>query len=900
MWKALQFLRRRRRREADFSDEIAAHLAEERDWLVAEGLPPTEAAYEARRRFGNVGLAREAFHERRSLGWLESCSRQLVRAARSLGRSPVFTATAVLTLALGIGATTAVFSLVDGVLLRPLPFADPSRLVDLSHTLQVVGVSRVDQSDGTYLYYRSANRAFLGVGAYRAVTVNLADAGGADAARAERVSAARASASVFGVLSVAPLTGRVLRDDEDIGTTAVAVLSERLWRERYASDPGILGRIVTIDGVAHQVVGVMPERFVFPDEQTALWLPIGIDPARTRTAAFDYRAVARLRPGVTIAAAQADLQALLPHVPEAFPGRLTAPAIRLTHMRAVVRPLTEVTVGAAGTALWVVFGAGAFLLLIACANVANLFLVRAEERAHELAVRRALGAGKGAIVGEFLAEGLVVAGLGGALGLAMAVAGLGALRSLASGIAIPRLADVGLGAAVLGVAAGATLGTALVMSLVPALRAAGPQVASVLVQAGRGTTAGRSRHRARRTFVVVQLALALVLVAGAGLMARSFRALRAVTPGFDAARSYAFRVFLPDATYPGSDATVGFVTRTLDALTALPGVEAAGVVTKLPLDDEAREDTAVFLQDRAVPMGGMPNVHQVVWTSAGAFAALGIPFLQGRAFDVPDPMRAPLEAVVTHALARRYWGDSVAVGRRLRLSPDGPWFTVVGVTGDIRGTRLDRPPDETVFVPLVTAPGPETAGGAESDARWAPRDLAFVLRTSSRSADVAASVERTLQALAPQLPIYGVRAMGDVVARSMARTTFTAELLEIASLVALLIGAVGLYGVVSYMVSLRGREMAVRMALGAAPAALSRLVLTQAAAVAAFGIALGIGAALLLTRSLASLLYGIAPEDPATLLGAAGLMAAVAVAASWLPARRAAATDPAAALRVDV
>ena len=897
MWKAWQFLRRRRRRDADFAEEIAAHLALETDRLVAEGRAPADAAYEARRRFGNVGLARETFHERRTIGFLEAFPRQLRRAARALAHSPVFAITAVLTLTLGIGATTAVFSLVDGVLLRPLPFAEPSRLVEISHTLEVVGISRADQSDATYLYYRAANHSMSGVGAYRTEAVNLGGAG--DAARAERVPAARASASLFPVLGVAPLLGRTLHDDEDLGTTPVVVIGERLWKTRYASDAGIVGRVVTIDGVAHQVVGVMPDRFAFPDEHTALWLPIGIDPARTRSAAFDFHAIARLRAGVTAEAAQADLQALLPHVPEAFPGRLTAPAIRLTHMRVVVRSLRDATLGGVGIALWVVFGAGAFLLLIACANVANLFLVRAEERQHDLAVRRALGAGRGAIVAEFLSEGLLVAALGGALGLALAEAGLGALRSLGSGIAIPRLGGVGVDGAVLAVAAGVTLLTALVMSVLPALRPSGPQVAFSLVQTSRGATAGRSRHRTRRAFVVVQVALALVLVTGAGLMARSFRALRSVTPGFDATRSYAFRVALPDAEYPSTGATVAFVTRALAALSALPGVQAAGVVSKLPLDDEARSDTAVFVEDRPLAMGAMPVIHQVAWATPGSFAALGIPWLEGRAFEEPDPVRAPLEVVVTRALARRYWGDSSAVGRQLRLAPFGPRFTVVGVTGDIHGTRLDQPPDETVYLPLVIAPGPAEANGGAGPARWAPRDLAFVVRTSAPRQNVTASIERTLQSLAPTLPIYGVRAMADVVSRSTARTSFTAELLEIASLAALLVGAVGLYGVVSYMVGLRTRELAVRMALGAEPQALRRLVLGQAAAVAAFGIALGIAAAVLLTRYLATLLFGITPTDPATLVGAAALMAAVSAAASWIPARRAAATDPALALRVD-
>lgn len=899
MWGLLWFLKRRRRRDADFSEEIAAHLALEADRLVAEGLSPADAAYEARRRFGNVGLAQEAFHRRRTIGWIETFPQQLSRAARSLVRAPVFSITAVLTLTLGIGATTAVFSLVDGVLLRPLPFVRPDRLVDLSHTMVLQGVSQVDQSDATYLYYRSANHAFTAVGAYRTAAVNLGDGGAGDPARAERIEATRATASVFGLLGVAPLRGRVLREDEDLGGTPVVILGERLWKVRYASDPGIIGRSVEVDGVAQEVVGVMPERFAFPSERTALWLPIGIDPARTKSAAFDFRGVARLRAGVTPQAAAADLQALLPHVPEVFPGRLTATAIRLTHMRPVVRSLRDTMVGGFGRALWVVFAAGAFLLLIACANVANLFLVRAEERQHDLAVRRTLGAGRGVIVAEFLAEGLLLATLGGALGLALGEAGLRALRSLPSGIAIPRLDSVGLDRAVLAVAAGITVLTALVMSVVPALRSFGPQVAFYLVQTSRGATAGRSRHRARRAFVIVQVALALVLVTGAGLMARSFQLLRSVPPGFDAARSYAFRVALPDAGYPTARDAVHFVTRALEEVAALPGVEAAGVVSKLPLDDEARADTAVFVEDRPVAMGAMPNVHQVAYATPGSFTALGIPFLQGRAFEPPDPARAPLEVVVTHALARRYWGEGQVVGRRVRLAPAGPWFTVVGVTRDIRGTRLDQPPDETVYLPLVTAPGAASADGGAGDARWTPRELAFVVRTSAASHDIATPAERTIRALAPTLPVYGVRTMTDVVARSTARTTFTLELLEIASLAALLIGAVGLYGVVSYMVSLRAREMAVRVALGAEPGALRRLVLKQALAVAAFGVVLGLGAATMLTRFLSALLFDVAPTDPATLLGAAALMSGVAVAASWVPARRAAAIDPASTLRAD-
>jgi putative ABC transport system permease protein len=899
MWNPLRILKHRRRRDADFAEEIAAHIALEADRLIAEGRTPTDAAYEARRRFGNVALVQETFHRRRTIGWIEAIPQHLRRAARRLARKPVFSATAVLTLMLGIGATTAVFSLVDGVLLRPLPFVRPEELVDVSHTIVLQGASRVDQSDATYLYYHRANHVFSDVGAYQSVAVNVSGVG--DAAHAERVQAARASASLFHVLGVAPVAGRAFRESEDLpGGAPVVILGAGLWRRQYAADPTIVGRTVTIDGVAREVVGVMPDAFAFPDDQTALWLPVGIDPARTESATFDLHVVARLRAGVTLDAATADLDELLPHVPEAFPGRLTANAIAVTHMHPAIQTLRDTMVGGVSRALWVVFGAAGFLLLIACANVANLFLVRAEERQHDLVVRRALGAGRGAIVAEFFFEGLIVAALGAALGLALAQAGLGVLRSTGSGIAIPRLGSVGIDRGVLAVAAGITLLIALVMSVIPALRAYGAGVATVLVQTGRTTTAARSRHRVRRALVVVQVALALVLITGAGLMARSFRFLRSVPPGFDSARSVTFRVALPDADYPTTAAALGLVTRALDEMSALPGVASVGVISKLPLDDEGRRDTAVFVQDRALAMGQMPNIHQVVYVSPGAFGALGVPILQGRTFAQPDPARAPLEVVVTRALAKRHWGDAPAVGRRIRFTPTGAWFTVVGVTGDVRGTRLDEPPDETVYLPLVTAPGPATADGGAGAMRWMPRDLTFVVRSAGDPRGLVAPMERTFRALAPTIPVYGVRPMAEVVERSTARTSFTLELLEIASIAALLIGAVGLYGVVSYMVSLRVREMAVRMALGAQPRALRWQVLRQSVTVAAAGIALGLAATIMLVRFVTALLFRVAPTDPATLLGAVIVMAGVAVAASWFPAHRAASIDIAAALRPDV
>ncbi|HSA55104.1 MAG TPA: ABC transporter permease, partial [Gemmatimonadaceae bacterium] len=459
---------------------------------------------------------------------------ELRQAARRLGRARGFTIAGVLTLALGIGATTAVFSLVNAVLLRPLPWPASERLVDLSHTLEVSGVSRVDQSDAGHLFYRSNNRVFTDVGAWQATAVNLGSSGGAaagDERRAERVTAARISAAVPAILRVAPVRGRAFLESEDHpGAAPVALISATLWARRFGSDPSILGRRVQIDGVSHEIVGVMPPAFGFPSASTGIWLPIGIDSTKTESATFGFRGIARLRDGVTPATATNDLTRLLPRLPEAFPGRLTVQAIEFTKMRAVATPLRDVIVGDVGRTLWVVLGAVAVVLLVACANVANLFLARAEARQRELAIRRALGAGRSVVAGSLVSEAALIAAAGGAIGAAVAAAAVGSVRSLESVIPVPRLAELRTDAVVLVVAVATTLLAALLVSLLPALRAGALSFAAVLGDTGHASTAGRTRHRARNALVMSQVALALVLVAGSGLLARSMSRLRAVQP----------------------------------------------------------------------------------------------------------------------------------------------------------------------------------------------------------------------------------------------------------------------------------------------------------------------------------------------------------------------------------
>jgi predicted permease len=819
--------------------------------------------------------------------------RSLRVALRRLTRAPTFTFAAAVTLTLGLGAALAVFTLVDRVLLRPLPYRNADRLVDLSHTLAVSGVLQVDQSDATYLLYRRANRTHPDVGAYRATAVNVR---GPSASNAERLPAALTTPSVFRVLGAAALAGRELvESDGEPGAPPVAVIAEGAWRRLYGAAPDVVGRRLTVDGVARTVVGIMPSAFTFPNATTELWLPLQLDPARTKSAAFDYRGIARLRDGVTIAAASADLQRLLPDVPRIFPGRLTAPAITATHMQAVARPLRDVVIGDASRVLWIVFGGVAALLLLACANVANLFLARAEGRQRELAVRRALGSGRGTLLLDFVIEAIVLAGAAAVLGVAFAAGALRLLQSSDAAASIPRLVEVHVDALTAAVAAVGALVVARAVSLLPALRASDARRTLTGLLGAHGASGPRGRHVARRALVIAQVALALVLVVAAGLFARSFAKLRDVNPGFEAEHALAFRLALPDVTYPTTITAAQTVVATLDAIRAVPGVAAAGVITKLPLDDEARQDSAVFVDGRALGPNEMPGIYSMAFASPGYFDAMSIPLIAGRLFAAPEPGRdprlAPREVVVSDALAKAYWGVRAAVGRRIRMNPGDPWSTVVGVVGSVRGKGLDQPPEAAVYIPLVTT----TSTGEP----WTPRNVAFVVRGPGDPDALSAGVRSAVQSAAPGLPMYHTISLGELRAHAVSRTTLTLALLGAAAGLALVIGATGIYGVIAYLVSLRTREIGVRLALGAQPHDVRRLVLGRALTDAGIGVAIGVAGALVAGHAAAAALFGVTARDPITYALAAIVLLGTAVVASWVPARRAARMDPSAALRAE-
>ena len=898
----LDLLRRTRTaRLRDVDAELRFHLEERIDELVAEGMPRERAEALARERFGDVADVRAACEQidaatdrrRSQRERLDALARQVRMAARALLRRPTFALIAIATLALGSGAATAVFSLVYGVLLRPLPFPEPAQLVAVMHTLNIEGARSVDQSDAGFLLYDRYATAFASAGVYRNADVNVVTGGAAGASgTAERVVATGVSVGLLPTLGVTPLLGRGFVTGEDrVGVPRVVVISEGMWRRTFGADPAIVGRRVTIDGAAREIVGVMPGAFRYPSTTTQLWFPLPLDPARATPGSFNYTHVARLRPGVTAERARAELARLLPRVMDEYPGGIPRAMFERVQLQPVVMPLRDAVVGDVGRLLWILLGSAVLVLLVACANVASLFLVRVEEGQRELAVRDALGAGRVALLTQYVGEALVLSMAGGAAGVVLAALAVRLLRRLPSGSALPRLEEVGIDGTVLLFALGTAVVSAVAVSVLPLLRARTMSVAAVLRDSGRANTAGARRQRARSTLVVAQVALALVLVAGSGLMARSFARLRDVRPGFDAEPVLAVRLALPRAEYATAASRTQLYERLLASVRALPGVREAGLTTWVPLTGD-NSNSAVWVEDRAAAdADAVPPVHEQVNVSGGWFAAMGVPLLAGRTLGAADAARPSTDVVVSRAFAERYWPGRSPLGKRIRPGLDGtPWYTIVGVVGDVHLTALDRPANDAVYLPLVTT---------EADTTFVPNAVALTIRTDGDPAALVGPVRQAVRALDATLPTYDERPMAATVYAAAARTRFTMLLLGVASAVALALGAIGIYGVMAYGVSLRQREIGVRMALGARPADVSRMISRQGVRLATAGVVIGLAGALVLTRFLRGLLYDVSPTDPLTLGATCGVLLGVALVASWLPARRAAALPPVEALRRD-
>ena len=872
--RRVRLLLGRRAFERDLDDEVRFHIEMQTGKNVERGMAPDAARALAEREFGMITRHKEEVRDARGLTWMDDLGRDVRFSLRALRRAPSFVAVAVLCLALGIGANAAIFSVVNAALLRPLPYPEAERLVQLQETFKYGGgegfgsVSYPNFEDG-----RAQATAFERMAGYVFTNVNLQGT-----ETPERLTALAATADLFSVLGVRPALGRTFAPGEDApGQHHVAVLSDALWRRRFAADPSIVGRAITLDGEAHTVIGVMPAAFRFPARgATDVWVPLAPDSGqRARRGSHFMEVVARLKRGVTSERALRQLEAVAARLARAYPDQQTGRSARVT-------PLRELAVGGVRPALLVLLGAVGLVLLIACANVANLLLVRASARRHEVAIRLALGASRGRLVRQLLVESLLLATGGAVAGSLMAWWGLRALRpftnrALGAGAVVPLDANVFLFLLAVAVASGLAFG------LVPALHAARGNVREDLMEAGTKATATGRQQRFRNALVVGEIALSLVLLIGAGLLMRGFLLLREVRPGFGAEHVLTMHVAVPSQRFDSLGPTQPLLRPALERLRALPGVRSAGVINILPIQRVGFNGSFGIAGQDPPPRGQEPLAEFRV-VSPGYFRSLGIPLKSGRLPGEDEGARGEQVLLVNESLARQYLkGDPV--GQQITGFAAEP-YTVIGVVGDVRQGALSEPPRPEIYFSY-----------ADTGAASLLQDVTFVVKTAGPPAALADQVRAALRSLAPDIPVFAVQTMEEVIARSLSSTRYNVLLLGVFAGIALVLSAVGLYGVISYLVTQRTREMGIRMALGAQAGDVIRLVMRQGTALTAAGVALGLVGALAFTRLLESLLYGVSARDPVTFAAVAAVLTLVALAAAYLPARRAARADPLLAIR---
>jgi predicted permease len=870
-------------RDDEIEREIRTHLDLEAEERVADGMSETDARYAALRAFGNVTRTQEDVRAVWTRRRLDEIAQDVRYAVRTLRRSPGFTIVAVLTLALGIGANTAIFSIVNAVLLQPLAYPRPEQLKFLTTRFGEGGQSSVSPAE--YVELTEISQSFSVVGAFAIGEVNLSARD-----RPRRVTRATVNAELLEALAVPPERGRWFRRDETrAGGPALVILSYELWRSAFAAREDIVGQLVEIDGVRREVIGVMPPGFDLMDERVELWLPLQLDfPALRQFRESHFLSVlGRLKDGVTPEHADAELASLVASWGErtGASGHVFTPGEHIMQME----PVLEEIVGPARRAFWVLQAVVGLVLLIACVNLANLLMVRAEVRRREIAVRRAIGAGRRRLLAQFVAEGLVLSVLGGALGLAIAWTGVRAL-TVAYPDSLPRVADITIDPAVLGFTLLVSVTTGVLFGLAPLRYLPEGVAGSLLNDPTRGTIG--PRPWVRRALVAGEVALAVVLVAGAGLMVRTVVNLMTVDAGFERSRLVTFGVALPAATYGTFDQRVQLYRRLIDRFSAMPGIDGVSAVSGLP---PQREDNnlGTDIEDYTPPpeVSDWVNYYQTV--TSGYFETMGIPIVRGRAFQRTDRTGAPV-AVVNEAFVRTFWKGLDPIGRhvRPRFGDQTPWVTVIGVARDVKQAGVDQPTGTELYflfdqLPRIfpTIPA-DRVGSMLGDG-----SMHIMLRSALPTATLQTSIASAVREADPSLPIIRLRNMEDVFRDSVRRPRMLMQLFTGFAGLALLLAAIGTYGVLSYMVTQRRRELGIRMALGAERAIVLRTVLGHGLKLTCVGLVAGLAAALVLTRLMETLLFEVRPNDSATLAGVAALITAVAAAASLVPAVRATRVD---------
>ncbi len=827
-----------------------------------------------------LGIAGAAMTFRFEGMTMDGWTKEVVHAVRGLLRRPGFTLIAVLTLGLGIGANTAIFSVVNGVVLEPLRYPDSDQLVLLTSSFPSMGFEGFWISPPEYMEVAERMRAFESLGAYNTFQASI---GGDD--QPERVDAAAFSWQLFQALRVSPQMGRFFGEDEDQpGGPDVAVLSHELWQRSFGGDPDILGRTIDLNGTMTDVIGIMPENFDLNESGAQLWVPLQLDWGNRNNFGSHYLfLVGRLAAGMTVESAETELRTFVERWPE---------DVQSGHISADNHPLhmvelQEEVVGDVRPALMVLLGAVGFVLLIACANVANLLLARAQDRHKEVAVRSAMGAGHGRLLRQFLTEGVVLASLGALLGTAFAFGSLRLLQSASPGD-LPRLAEVQLDGTVLLFTTAVAILTGVLFGLAPTRHVATRDLAGALRDGGTRSTSSAGQRRLRSLLVISETALALILAVGAGLMIRSFGALNAVEPGFEPDGLLTYQVFLPSATYPGAEDQLAFNQLILDQLRAEPGVTGAAAMSGLAparrLNANDTEFENFVVTDDSPPQ----NVDFYQTITHDYLETMGISVVEGRGFEPSDDANGLPVALVNRTLAETFWPGESAIGKRLRPGFGGPnpFMEVVGIVEDVKNAGLERPVGTELYFhyPQVVFAN-------------APRTMNFVVRTQGDPTELAPAARRIVWARDAALPVSGLQPMTDVMGGAMARARFLTTLLAAFAALALLLAAVGTYGVMSYAVTQRGRELGIRMAMGAQAGAVQKLVLSEGLKVAFVGLVIGIAGAWGLTGLLESMLYNIDARDPASFLLGPLVLTLVAVAACWIPARRATRVDPVTVLR---
>jgi len=819
---------------------------------------------------------------------------QFKQVLRRLGRAPMFTAVTLLTLAIGIGANTVVFSVVESVLLKPLSYSHAESLVGVWYHIPGIEIENMPMAPFLYFIEREQGTTFEDIGVYQGDSLTVTGNG-----EPEHVSGLDVTDGTLPILGVKPAVGRLFtRRDDSPGTPQTVVLSYGYWRKKFGGDQSVIGRPIMVDGKAREIIGVLPRDFHFLDrEDSALYLPMQWDRNKTKLGNFSYPGVARLKPGVTLAQVKADMTRLIPIAIRSFPAPDGFPLslFEKVQMNPTPRPLKQDVIGDVGNVLWVLMGSIAVVLLVACANVANLLLVRVEGRRQELAIRSALGAGRGRITTGLLVESMILGFLGTLIGLVIA---FGALRLLVAmkPTGLPRINEIGIDGPVLLFTFGLALFVSLVIGLIPVIRYAGTGLHSGLREGGRALSQSRERHRARKTLVVVQVALALVLLICSGLMIRTFQALMHVSPGFtDPDTLQVFHLFIPESRVPDTqrDGVLRMQQQVENKIAAIPGVSSVTFGSTIPLEGFSQNDP-VFAQDHSYKQGELPAIRRFKFITPGYLATLGTPLVAGRDLTWAETYQKRPVAIISENLAKELWQTpAVAIGKQIRVGTTDDWREVIGVARDVHDDGVNNPAPASVYWPVFQ----DRFEGQKETVR---RNVAFVIRSPrAGSAAFMKEVQQMVWSVDSDLPLADPTTLGELYTKSMARTSFTLIMLCVAGSMALLLGIVGIYGVISYSVSQRTREIGIRMALGAQQQKLTGLFVRQGLWLTGIGVAIGLISAFLTMRLMSSLLFNVSPMDAGTYIIASICVVSIAWLACYLPSRRAAAVNPTMALRAE-